>query len=275
MTGLRVQSPQLWILSAEERLPVWATLSTALQSVLDRRLFRGRGLRDVQRANLEVVINTCDLRTGTAFRFGSRHSGAWRYGRISDADSFPIAKAVAASAAFPVLLPPLIETFNFVRGETAPKAFEIALSDGGVFDNLGINVLEPGRNPSISVNVSDVTHILCLNAGTGQFPIGPRTLWLMPRLKQAFEIAHRRVQEAAYSRLHRLVESGLLSGFVMAYLGQDDAKLPAPPPDLVPRSAVQDYPTDFSAMPEESIDLLATRGEQLTRLLVSRYLADA
>lgn len=274
MTGLPVQSLQMWLLSGEDRLPVWATLSTALEYVLDRRLFRGRGLGDVKHENLEVVINACDLRTGTAFRFGSRHSGGWRYGRISDADAFPVAKAVAASAAFPVLLPPLIESFNFVRSGAAPRAYEIALSDGGVFDNLGVNVLEPGRDPSISVNVSDVTHILCLNAGAGQSAIGSRTLWMMPRLKQSFEIAHRRVQEAAYSRLHRLVESGLLSGFVMAYLGQEDAKLPAPPPDLVPRSAVREYPTDFAAMSEDSIGLLATRGEQLTRLLISRYLAD-
>src|SRR5688500_3737793 len=73
----------------------------------------------------------------------------------------------------------------------AHKAFEIALSDGGVFDNLGVNVLEPGRDPSISVNVSNVTHILCLNAGAGPLPMGARTLWLVPRLKQSFEIAHR------------------------------------------------------------------------------------
>jgi NTE family protein len=67
MTGLRVQSPQMWLLSAEERLPVWATLSTALQSVLNRRLFRGRGLRDVQHANLEVVINSMRSPNGDGF----------------------------------------------------------------------------------------------------------------------------------------------------------------------------------------------------------------
>jgi NTE family protein len=74
--------------------------------------------------------------------------------------------------------------------------------------------------------------------------------------------------------MHQFVETGQLSGFVMSYLGQDDSKLPAPPPDLVPRSAVRDYPTDFAAMSDRNIALLATRGEQLTRLLVTRYFQD-
>lgn len=71
-----------------------------------------------------------------------------------------------------------------------------------------------------------------------------------------------------------MVEAGELSGFMMAYLGQEDAKLPAPPPDLVARESVRNYPTDFSPMSERNIALLTKRGEQLTRLLATRYLSD-
>jgi hypothetical protein len=44
------------------------------------------------------AIKPCDLRTGTAFRFGSLASGSWRYGRVLD-NNIAVAKAVAASAA--------------------------------------------------------------------------------------------------------------------------------------------------------------------------------
>jgi NTE family protein len=60
----------------------------------------------------------------------------------------------------------------------------------------------------------------------------------------------------------------------MVYLGQDDARLPMAPPNLIPRSAVRDYPTDFAQMSDKNISLIATRGEQLTQLLLDRYGAD-
>jgi len=274
MVGVPVQPLLLALERLEKKLPVFGSLTTALEKMLDRQLFKGAALHDVRQADIEIVINACDLKTGTAFRFGSRTSGGWRYGRIRDSSSISVAKAVAASAAFPMLLPPLIERFSFVRGSGQRSVDEVVLTDGGVFDNLGVSVLEPGRSSSVSVNVHKVTHIICLNAGAGQFPGDARTLRLAPRINQAFETAYRRAQDAAYGRMHQFVETGQLSGFVMSYLGQDDSKLPAPPPDLVPRSAVRDYPTDFAAMSDSNIALLAKRGEQLTRLLVTRYFQD-
>jgi NTE family protein len=58
----------------------------------------------------------------------------------------------------------------------------------------------------------------------------------------------------------------------MPYLGQQDRALPVAVPDLVPRSAVADYPTDFRAMSAETIALLSRRGEQLTNALLDAYL---
>lgn len=50
-----------------------------------------------------------------------------------------------------------------------------------------------------------------------------------------------------------------------------DRSLPWRPADLISREAVADYPTDFHAMSQEALDLLAGRGEQLTRLLIEAY----
>ncbi|MFF0142184.1 hypothetical protein ACFYRN_37760 [Streptomyces sp. NPDC005227] len=51
-----------------------------------------------------------------------------------------------------------------------------------------------------------------------------------------------------------------------------DHKLPAPPADLVPRERVVAYPTDFAPMNPEDLAALTTRGEQLMRSLLPRYL---
>lgn len=265
--GLRARLDAL-----QARLPVYGTLSTAFEIALDRALFSGCRLKDVSHPGLEIVINACDLRTGTAFRFGSRRSGGWRYGSIRDSSTLPVAKAVSASAAYPLMMPPLIERFDFVRQNGEAHTEEVVLTDGGIVDNLGLNVLEPGRNAAISVNVFPLTHIICLNADAGQFPLGGRYFWLTQRLLRSFNTVHRRVHDTTYNRIHRMVEAGELDGFVMAYLGQDDRKLPSPPPDLVPREAVRNYPTDFAPMSQRNIELLSRRGEQITRLLASRHL---
>jgi NTE family protein len=265
------QQLSIWLSSVEDRLPIWGSLTTALEALLARELFGKMRMQDVRVAGLEVVINACDLRTGTAFRFGSKKSGGWRYGQVVNGGALPLAKAVAASAAFPALLPPLVETFDFERhGRTQRQT--LTLSDGGVYDNLGLAVVEPNRDSNVSVNAYSPTHIISLNAGAGQFPIGSKTFWFTARLMRSFEAIYRKGQDAAYRRLHEYTSSGQLKGFALIYLGQNDASLPVQSPDLIPREAVREYPTDFASMSQRDIDLLAGRGEQLTRLLVSRYL---
>ncbi len=261
-----------WLARLSRGLPIWGSLSTAFERALRRNLFGDAKLGDVKRKGLEVVINACDLRTGTAFRFGSASSGGWRYGRITDND-IAVAKAVASSAAYPLLLPPLVEEFQFQR---QGRVFNerIVLTDGGVFDNLGVTVLEPGRDAAVSVNTYSISHIISANAGAGQASGDSSPFWWVGRVTQSFETVHRKVQDAAYGRLHQFVESGALQGFGMIYLGQLDARLPNRPDDLVPRKSVYQYPTDFAAMSRKNLDALSRRGEQLTHAIIDRYLAD-
>lgn len=76
------------------------------------------------------------------------------------------------------------------------------------------------------------------------------------------------------NRLHHLKSSGSIRGFILPYLGQLDERLPWKPSVLVPRAEAIGYPTDFAAMPEEWIDRLSSRGEQLTRCLLAQYLPE-
>lgn len=270
ITGLPTKTVENWLAFLSRSLPIWGSLTTAFENALQRTVFGNATLNDVKLQGVEVVINACDLKTGTAFRFGSHKSGGWRYGSITENDIL-VAKAVAASAAFPLLLPPLIEVFSFKKAGAVTKK-KVVLTDGGVFDNLGVTVLEPGRNNGVSINSFPATHIISLNAGAGQVSGDTSPFWWLSRVSQSFETVHRKVQDGAYSRLHQYVKSGALKGFGMVYLGQIDSSLPYVPPDLVRREAVRDYPTNFAPMPQHDLDMLALRGEQLTHIIVDRYL---
>jgi len=59
----------------------------------------------VTHAGLANVISATDLITTNAVRFGSQVSSCSAHGRITE--PIPVAEAVAASAAFPILLPAL------------------------------------------------------------------------------------------------------------------------------------------------------------------------
>lgn len=268
LTGIPTQRVERGLTALRQSLPVWGSLTTAFEQALTK-VFGSTTVRDVARTGLHVVINSCDLKTGTAFRFGSQRSGGWRYGQIVGA-SPTVAKAVAASAAFPIILPPLIETFQFTKsGRTETQT--VVLTDGGVFDNLGVSVLEPGRDGDIT-DTYPVTHIISLNAGPGQLDGGDHPFWWGSRVVKSFEAVHRKSQDQVYSRLHRYVETGELDGFGMVYLGQQDHRLPYRPTDLVGRDEVRNYPTDFASISAKDLDLLTKRGEQLTHIILDRYL---
>lgn len=244
----------------------------SLHRVLQRDLFLGKTMSSPRRRNVDVIIGSCELRTGTAFRFGSKTSGNWRHGELVDWD-VDVGLAVAASTAHPIFLPALDRSWRFTKGGTEAQ-HRVLLVDGGIYDNLGLQVLEPGRDPSISLHTFQCEYVVVCSAGEGQSPGVDLPTRFKPRVERAFDVVHRRVQDAAMGRLHRLKQAGEIRGFALPYLGQLDGHLPLKPASLVPRADVIGYPTNFAAMSETWLQRLANRGEQLTRSLVEFYLSD-
>lgn len=92
------------------------------------------------------VINATNVKTGVLWRFSQKYTGDYRVGLIPSAKkSFRLAEAVAASAAFPPYLSPYVlklnpADFDDTPAELTNDAFrrEAVLTDGGVYDNLGL-----------------------------------------------------------------------------------------------------------------------------------------
>jgi len=246
----------------------WASRTDALEAAL-RDIFHDLNLSKVARKNIDVVINACELRTGTAFRFGNHRSGTWRFGEIYD-NQITVAHAVACSAAYPMFLPAFDREYTFVKNGKSQRE-RVIVTDGGVYDNLGISCVEPGRDSRFSLHSYTPEYIICCSAGFGQLSGQDIPFGFYSRASASFESVFRKVQDASFNRLHMLKRDGKIKGFILPYLGQQDQALPSRPDDLVERQEVLGYPTNFAAMPEEDIARLSRRGEQLTHSLLSYY----
>lgn len=228
-------------------------------------------MNSVSRRELSVVINAAELRTETAFRYGSVESGCWRYGKLTETPR--IATAVAASAAFPAFLPALDHYLKFTKNGVEKK-HRVIITDGGVFDNLGVSCMLPGRSSEFSTNAFPVDFIIACDAGQGMASGARRPTFWMSRMLATVITIHRRTQTLTQNMLHRMAASGEIQGFLMPYLGQQDKALPIRPTDLITRDQVFDYPTNFNPMSKENIGKLSKRGEQLTRCLVDAYASE-
>lgn len=248
----------------------FASRTTLLEAALDDLLFNGKTLSDLP-AHPHLVVNTTELRTGSAFRFGTKESGSWRWGRLHRND-VSLAHAVSASAAYPLFLPAFDETLTFEKGGEL-KSTRVVLTDGGIYDNLGLGCLWPDRSSDVSLNVTPVDTIICCSAGYG-LRQDPPSQFIIARMLSVFSTTFDRAQNASIHRLHEARRSGQIKGFAFPYLGQQDRELPNPPANLVRREEAHAYPTNFDPMPEEWINRLSTRGEQLTLCLVCAYLTD-
>ena len=246
----------------------FASRTSLLEVALDDLLFSGARLSDL-RAKPHLVINASELRTGSAFRFGTKESGSWRWGKLHR-NNVLVAHAVAASAAYPLFLPAFDETLTF-DNKGMLRDERVILTDGGVYDNLGLGCLWPDRSPDVSLNVTPIDTIICCSAGYG-LQQEPPSQFFLARMSSVFSALFDRAQNASIHRLHEAQRSGQIKHFIFPYLGQLDKNLPDPPTNLVRREEAHSYPTNFNAMSKDWIDRLSLRGEQLTLCLARAYI---
>jgi NTE family protein len=244
------------------------TRTDLLAQRLRTRLFGTRELPEVTLPNVTTVISATDLLSTNAVRFGSKASSCSPYGLITN--RIPVADAIAASAAHPILLPALTRTYKFQNSNGICREHTLAMTDGGIYDNLGLSPLLPGRSSAYTSHVYPLNYIIAIDAGRGR--ARKHGLSFLPaRLIRSMDITYSRAQDGTRTQLNQAANSEHIRGFVHAYLAMRDEHLPTPLADLIPRARVVNHPTNFASMEKTEIDAIATRGEQLTRILASHY----
>lgn len=243
----------------------------ALVEALESRHFGAKLVNEPTHRDTATIISATDMITGNAVRFGSALSACSPYGTILNKIS--VAEAVAASAAFPVLLPALRRNYEFQSKDGSRHNEHMVMTDGGVYDNLGLSPLLPGRSMQFTSHVYDLDYIVAVDAGRGRMQTSAAR-YMLGRMAQSFDITHTKSQDAGRSRIHSARENNQLRGLIHVYLGMRDERLPLPVADLVPRSRVQNYPTNFAPMKKFDLDAITIRAEQITRTLLSSYTPD-
>jgi NTE family protein len=157
MAGTRVDVPAVITGSV---LP-GTSISDRVADAYRRHLFGHTTLQDLPEPP-RFVFNATNLESGALMRFSKPYLADYRIGRIAN-PKLDLAVAVAASSAFPPVLSPFVlrlkgqEWITEKEGEEpdlTAKEFrdEITLTDGGVYDNLG---LETAWKNYKSILVSD------------------------------------------------------------------------------------------------------------------------
>jgi NTE family protein len=120
------------------------SVSERVSKAYRRHLFGDATLQDLP-DHPRFVINATSVQSGALWRFSKPYMADWRVGRIERPD-VAVADAVAASSAFPPVLSPFELDLRGAQWVDEPGADladgeyreRAVLSDGGVYDNLGI-----------------------------------------------------------------------------------------------------------------------------------------
>jgi NTE family protein len=127
------------------------SISDRVAKAYDRTLFKGAKLDalpdDSQPGNPRFVINATNIQTAALWRFSRNYMGDYRVGLVERPD-VSLASAVAASSAFPPVLSPSELKIEQPVVNTPgadlhkePYTKTAILSDGGVYDNLGLETI--------------------------------------------------------------------------------------------------------------------------------------
>jgi NTE family protein len=125
-------------------LSPFSSVGDQVARAYDRHLFDGASLQDLP-DRPRFVFNATNVGSGVLARFSKPQLADWRVGRIQD-PRIQLAVAVACSSAFPPFLSPYrldLRGNSWVTDEGNDLAVdehrdEWLLTDGGVYDNLGI-----------------------------------------------------------------------------------------------------------------------------------------
>jgi NTE family protein len=213
------------------------TRTTAFGEVLSESLYRGE-LCTALPDSPYTILNATSLVSARAWRFTRHGSGDSRIGYAvwNSGNVLPIGQAVAASAAFPpVFSPARISarhyTFSGTMYRDDPVAVPntIALTDGGVYENLGTEVLtKPTPLPGEQV-LTPAEFLLVSDGGYParyEFDLRLPGFASLALLRRVNTIALEQVSALRRRRLIESFERGRPNGLLVA-LGSNLDRIPA------------------------------------------------
>jgi NTE family protein len=238
------------------------SISDRVAKAYDKTLFNGAKLDDLpddsQPGNPRFVINATNIQTAALWRFSRNYMGDYRVGLV-ERPNLSLAAAVAASSAFPpVLSPSELDIEQPVVNTPGadlhkePYTKTAILSDGGVYDNLGLETI---AKRYITLLVSDAGQKIAPEPN-------PHRDWARHSLRvldtvdnQVRSLRKRQLIDSYERKDHNGTYWGIRTSFA-------DYKLPDDPLKCSTRNPVPlaEIPTRLEAMPRNVQDRLMNWG---------------
>ena len=225
----------------------------------DKHLFDGKTLSALA-GGPRIYLNATNMATGNLFFFVAGGGKPEEMGEhelgVVDAADFPISKAVAASSAFPPVFPPLC-----IKPDVYPPAEAVdyvTLTDGGVYDNMGVGPTLRSRNALDYVIVSD---------GGKPFAIDDRpTQSGAIVLKEGIGIMMEQIRGLEFDRIEHRHKAGV--GPKPLWFSIDSIEGEVQTGDAAFASAIK---TDLKRLSEVEISMLTRHAGGLAEARIRRY----
>ncbi len=218
-----------------------------------------------------ICINATSLNTGKDWKFYPDVMGDWYFcqhrpgttwqERFYPSGNVRLAEAGAASSCFPPVFAPLILTSKEYFPDQAATIPYVALADGGMYDNLGLDSLMYG-----TLHGDRCTHLIASDGsgpfqieakpGTGQTVYLTRTTSIMMAKLRAFEFQVAKLE-------------GQAAGFPRTAFFSLNSKLDSEPDSLI---AACNISTRLTALSDAQFDALTTHAKNLATARVQQYL---
>ena len=212
----------------------------------------------------EWSINGTTAESGKRFRFKRRDIGDYTLG-YAQADRFPLASALAVSAAFPGGFGPL--TLDARRFEWRKRPWDappdaaqtvqavfprLHLYDGGVYDNMGI---EPFFDAGKQRPKQEGFHIICSDAGAllaPGFEKGPLNVFRLTRVADVMSDQSRSLRVRTFS--HFLQQSPSAGAYLCINMAVSSSE------SCPSAQFAASFPTTLRRLRSEEFDRLASHG---------------
>lgn len=251
---------------APRRRGLGATIGVSMSS----RLLRARKVVELP-PGLQVILTSTDLVSGRAFRVSQEFIGGWQFGYAPTPAGLSTATALAASTAVPFLFPPVgLRTEDLGLKDDTPR--ELALVDGGVYDNLGLEWFQ-GWDRGRPAAAREADFILVVDA-SGPLRLRERSYGWLRALRRSQEVQYAQTRA---SRVRWFVEQLIDRKMQGLYIPIDrDPGAFRPPPEVsaLPDAADGALPAGFaSALSALRTDLDRFLPEEAALLMYHGYWA--
>lgn len=128
----------------------WVSINDQIIKEYKKYLYGGASLQDLpdDATGPRFIINATNVQSGAIMRFSRPYMADYQVGKVPS-PTIPLAVAVAASSAFPPVLSPArlklrdgeMQDMPGTTLHRKPFTTDIVLTDGGVYDNLGLETV--------------------------------------------------------------------------------------------------------------------------------------